>query len=56
MALRGEKNVLLVTATDMLRLRYNPFHAYMEQRMLAFMGLETDPKAPCLAQLKIQAE
>jgi alpha-beta hydrolase superfamily lysophospholipase len=47
MALRGEKNVLQVPASDMLRLRYNPFHAYLEQRMLAFMGLETDPETPC---------
>jgi hypothetical protein len=46
-ALWGEKNVLQVPASAMLRLRYNPFYAYLEQRMLAFMGLETDPEMPC---------
>jgi alpha-beta hydrolase superfamily lysophospholipase len=46
-ALWGEKNVLQVPASAMLRLRYNPFYAYLQQRMLAFMGLETDPETPC---------
>ena len=31
-ALRGEKNVLNISAADLLRLRYNPFHEYMIQR------------------------
>jgi hypothetical protein len=34
--------VLQVTAADMLRPRHNPFYAYQEQRMLTFIGVETD--------------
>jgi hypothetical protein len=56
MALRGERNVLQVTAAEMLRLRYNPFHAYMEQRLLAFMGLAPNLDIPCFAHLKTTAE
>ena len=47
LALRGERNVLQVPASDMLRLRYNPFYSYQERRMLAFMGFETDPEISC---------
>jgi len=47
LALRGEKNVLQVPAADMLRLRYNPFYSYQEQRILNFIGLETDAQQPC---------
>jgi len=47
-ALRGEKGVLQVPAADMLRLRYNPFHSYLEQRMLVFMGFEPDSGKLCL--------
>jgi hypothetical protein len=38
LALRGERGVLRISAADMLRLRWNPFHAYMERRLLEFMG------------------
>ncbi len=48
LALRGERNVLLVPASVMLRLRYNPFHSYMEQRILSFLHLQTDPKISCV--------
>ena len=48
-ALRGEKGVLQVPAADMLRLRYNPFHRYLEQRMLVFMGLERDSDSFCIS-------
>ncbi len=48
LALRGEKGVLQVPAADMLRLRYNPFHSYLEHRMLIFMGLEPAPESFCL--------
>jgi alpha-beta hydrolase superfamily lysophospholipase len=48
LALRGEKKVLQIPASDMLRLRYNPFHAYLEQRMLTFIGLETETPQPCV--------
>jgi alpha-beta hydrolase superfamily lysophospholipase len=37
LALRGERGVLQISAADMLRLRWNPFHSYMEQRLLDFM-------------------
>jgi hypothetical protein len=47
MALRGERKVLQIPAADMLRLRYNPFYSYQEQRMLTFIGLETDAQEPC---------
>jgi pimeloyl-ACP methyl ester carboxylesterase len=39
LALRGERGVLRVSATDMLRIRWNPFYSYLEQRTLDFMGL-----------------
>jgi alpha-beta hydrolase superfamily lysophospholipase len=39
-AYRGERGVLAVSATDMLRLKWNPFHAWQERYMLDFIGLE----------------
>ena len=36
LAFRGERGVLQVTANDMLRLRWNPFFEYVEQRIMAF--------------------
>lgn len=51
LALRGERNVLQVSAADMLRLRYNPFFSYQQQRMLAFMRLEVDPDIPCVSNM-----
>jgi alpha-beta hydrolase superfamily lysophospholipase len=36
-ALRGEKGVLQVSGTDLLRLRWNPFHDYVEQRLIGVM-------------------
>jgi len=38
-ALRGERGVLQIPASEMLRLRWNPFHPYVERRVLAFLGL-----------------
>ena len=32
--LRGERGVLVLSAADMLRLRWNPFHEYIETRVL----------------------
>lgn len=40
LALRGEKDVLKISATAMLRLRWNPFYPYLEQRTLEFLGLD----------------
>ncbi len=37
--LRGERGVLLVSATDMLRLRWNPFYAFVEERVVGALGL-----------------
>jgi hypothetical protein len=39
MAMRGERGVLQIPATDMLRLRWNPFYAYIEKRLLKFLHL-----------------
>ncbi|MFI5318790.1 MAG: alpha/beta hydrolase [Myxococcota bacterium] len=39
LALRGERGVLQVSADEMLRLHWNPFYAYLEQRMVEFVGL-----------------
>ena len=39
-ALRGERGVLRVPADAMLRLRWNPFYPYIEQRILNFVRLE----------------
>lgn len=36
-ALRGERGVLQVSATEQLRLRWNPFHAWLEQRVVDFV-------------------
>ena len=42
LTLRGERGVLEVGAAEMLRLRWNPFHSYIEQRVLAIVG---EPKS-----------
>ncbi len=47
LALRGEKNILQVSSQDMLRLRYNPFYSYLEQRTLAFMNLSDGAGLRC---------
>jgi hypothetical protein len=39
LAPRGERGVLQVSGTDLLRLRWNPFYDYVEARMLEFTGL-----------------
>jgi len=40
MALRGERGVLQISASALLRLRSNPFYPYVEERVLGFLGLE----------------
>lgn len=47
LAFRGEKNVLQVPPADMIRLRYNPFYSYQQQRILIFLGIETDAQNSC---------
>jgi hypothetical protein len=39
-ALRGERGVLQIPPTDMLRLRWNPFYSYLESRALEFLELD----------------
>ncbi len=39
-ALQGERGVLQVSTASMLRLRWNPFYSYLEQRVLDFVGLK----------------
>ncbi len=43
LALRGEKGVLRLSGTDMLRLRWNPFYNYLESKTLDFMELQNLP-------------
>lgn len=38
-ALRGERGILHIPASEMLRLRWNPFYPYLEERVLEFLGL-----------------
>ena len=33
-ALRGERGVLSISASEMLRIRFNPFYSYVERRIL----------------------
>ena len=40
LAMRGERDILQVPASTMLRLRWNPFYDFMENRMLEFLNLE----------------
>jgi hypothetical protein len=40
LALRGERGVLQISAAQMLRLRWNPFYPYLEQRVLEFLELD----------------
>jgi alpha-beta hydrolase superfamily lysophospholipase len=37
--LRGERGVLQIGDSAMLRQRWNPFHPYLQERMLTFLGL-----------------
>jgi len=39
MDLRGERGILQIPAEDMIRLRWNPFYSYLEQRLLEFVRL-----------------
>jgi alpha-beta hydrolase superfamily lysophospholipase len=39
LVLRGEHGVLQIAPADLLRAHWNPFHSYLERRMLQFMSL-----------------
>lgn len=47
LAMRGERNVLYVSGAEMLRLRYNPFHEYMQRRIFTFLGLTPGTAGSC---------
>jgi alpha-beta hydrolase superfamily lysophospholipase len=40
LGLQGENGLLAVPAASLVRLRFNPFFAYLERRMMVFMELE----------------
>ena len=40
LAMRGERDTLQIPASTMLRLRWNPFYDFMENRMLEFLSLD----------------
>lgn len=42
LAIKGERGVLKIAASELLRLRWNPFFGYLRQRILAFTGLAAD--------------
>ncbi len=44
LALRGERGVLQVSASDMLRLRWNPFYPYLERRVMEFLQPTATPE------------
>jgi len=44
-ALRGERGALLISDSAMLRLRWNPFYSYLEDRALQFIGLDSEAAA-----------
>jgi len=43
LALYGERGLLRIPASDMLRQRWNPFYPYLEKHVHDFMGLEQVP-------------
>jgi alpha-beta hydrolase superfamily lysophospholipase len=42
LALRGERDTLQIPASTMLRIRWNPFYDFMENRLLEFFSLDQD--------------
>jgi alpha-beta hydrolase superfamily lysophospholipase len=44
--LHGEQDLLRVPAAQLMRLRYNPFHAYLERRVLEFLGVAVAGASP----------
>lgn len=38
LSMRGERSTLLISADDLMRLRYNPFHGYMMERVRQAIG------------------
>ncbi len=46
LALRGERGVLQISPSDMLRLRWNPFYSYLESGVLSFLDM-MEPCSSC---------
>jgi alpha-beta hydrolase superfamily lysophospholipase len=42
LAMRGERDTLQIPASTMLRIRWNPFYDFMENRLLEFFSLDQD--------------
>lgn len=42
MAFHGERGVLKISASELLRLRWNPFYSYLEDSSVEFLGLVKD--------------
>ena len=42
-ALRGERGVLQIPASEMLRQRWNPFYSYLHMRLRSFTGFDQPP-------------
>lgn len=42
LGLQGENGLLAIPAESLVRLRFNPFFAYLERRTMAFLGLATE--------------
>jgi alpha-beta hydrolase superfamily lysophospholipase len=40
LAMRGERDMLLIPASSMLRMRWNPFYDFMENKLLEFFSLD----------------
>ena len=41
--MRGERDVLHIAPSEMLRLRWNPFYSYLEDKVLEFFELDSRP-------------
>jgi alpha-beta hydrolase superfamily lysophospholipase len=41
-AFRGERGLLKISPSDQLRLRWNPFYSYLEDRVVQFIGTDKD--------------
>lgn len=49
-ALRGEKGVLQISGTEMMRLRWNPFYPYIESKVFDFFNLTENVNYPIKSQ------
>jgi len=45
-AMRGEKGALRIPASEMLRMRWNPFYPFVEQMTMEFLDLESPAASP----------